>query len=650
MDPYFYLTLGIAAIVGIIFSITTRGILYATPDTDNALMVHAAAQSHKWRWLSDVHKHSVSSIKVAMKEWTIILLSIFQKIFRDKTTNWPYTAMTGLAVSTCTVLIYLIASNYFNPTTGFIVAILYIVSFWPWQISLYGGHVNVANLFFLLSIYSIQISSETAFSPLIAITFGGAFLGFCLFSSPSSHKYFLAVFATLFFNSYRGLFTSHDINMIINTLPANHLLLLNGIIVITFLVANLFILSYYKRAVKSIYHNEAPDFLNKMMSGRNLFTLEHYIDSTKQKILKLRHWTFWMLFAFVVAINTIPASILLSFTAGFIFVFLLINLPNIKENVVEYFACMLIHKRRSHFKYYIDKFARIGITVNRTTRGAGLSWVPKMLWIFAPFHTVLFVTIFTIGQYGSISIRNMFESISLAVIAFIALSPIIWAEITGAPQVSRTYSPGLITSLLLPAYVISGIVWTTYSIILISGFIIITFAWNLWRFLSDVYPSRMTVRNFIGTVRRLGINDIYTYQTALNTHFTDAVPGIGKSEYLPKPEQNIIPPFRVHYIHRLDEVKNGWIAIPGTNRIAMVLTETINDDYTKDPTRNHLIETKQMDKLAEAKLKTYSTSAVWPHEDEVTSYCVLYLKNEGSKNPYRGYAWLVHSSKLSSNF
>ena len=639
MDFYFYIILGIAAAFGTAFIVSTKGIFYASPDTDNGLMAYAAAQSHKWRWLSDVHKYSASTRKVTMKEWTIILLSLFQKIFRDKTTDRPYTVMTGLAVSISTILIYLIASNYFNPATGFIIAILYIISFWPWQISLYGGHVNMANLFFLLSIYSIQMSSVAALSPFIPIAFGGASLGFSIFSSPSSRKYFIAVFAALFFGSYRNLFASYDISAIINALPANHLLFLDGVIVIFFLAANVLILFNYKRIVKKIYRNEAPGFLNKIMSGRDRLTLEHYIDHANKKIKRISRRMFQVLFSLLLVINLVPASILLAFLIGFVCVFFMINLPNIKENVSEYFA--LVFSKKSHFQYHIDDFAKLGIAVHRTTRGAGLSWIPKLLWIFAPFHTALFIASFAVGQYKSIVNGNIIESVSLMAITIIALSPIIWAEITKVPRISRTYSPVLISGLLVPAYVIFGTVLTTYALILVSGFVILSFAWNFWRFADDVYPSRMTVRNFMQIVRRLGINNIYTYRTSFNIPFIDAVPGIGKSEYLP--EQNIVPPFRVHYIERLDEVKNGWIAIPGIDRITISLTGAMDDDYGKDPLLNHLIKTKQMDKIAVAKFKTYSTSNIWPNEDEVVSYCALYLK---SNDLYRGYAWLIHSSKL----
>src|SRR3989338_5440203 len=189
MDTYFYLIVGIATVASVSFSLITKGILYHTPDTDNELMAYAAAQSDKWRWLSDVHKYSASTRKVSMKEWTIILLSVFQKIFRTKTTDWPYVSMAGLAVSFSTVLIYLITSNYFYSSIGLIIAILYIVSFWSWQVSLYGGHANVANLFFLLSIFALQWPTAGLLSSLWSFALAGAFFCFALFSSPSAYKY-----------------------------------------------------------------------------------------------------------------------------------------------------------------------------------------------------------------------------------------------------------------------------------------------------------------------------------------------------------------------------------------------------------------------------------------------------------------------------
>src|SRR3989338_265863 len=187
MDLYFYLILGIATALGFAFAVSIKGILYHTPDTDNELMAYAAAQSHKWRWPSDVHKYGLG--KTAMKDLSIFLIAIFQKIFRDNTSDYPYTVMSGLFVSVSGVLIYLITANYFNPLIGLAAGLFYLFSFWSWQGSLYGGHANVANLFFLLSIFALQWTMIGLLSSLWSFALAGAFFCFALFSSPSAYKY-----------------------------------------------------------------------------------------------------------------------------------------------------------------------------------------------------------------------------------------------------------------------------------------------------------------------------------------------------------------------------------------------------------------------------------------------------------------------------
>ena len=116
------------------------------------------------------------------------------------------------------------------------------------------------------------------------------------------------------------------------------------------------------------------------------------------------------------------------------------------------------------------------------------------------------------------------------------------------------------------------------------------------------------------------------------------------------PEKKVVPPpFHIYYIQRLDEVADGWIVIPGTSSKALNATDEIeNGDYVKDPVLNHLIETRQIEKIAEVKFKTYGSSIIWVHEDDITSYRALHLRDIGPEDLYRGYAWLIHSSKLKS--
>src|SRR3989338_3447008 len=113
-----------ASFFAVIFSFITRKIQYHGPNTDNELMVHAAAQSYKWRWFSDLYKYSLSPFKMGMKEFTVILISIFQKILRDKKTDHTYATLSGTMVAVSAVLIFLIGSHYWTPTVGLFLGFL----------------------------------------------------------------------------------------------------------------------------------------------------------------------------------------------------------------------------------------------------------------------------------------------------------------------------------------------------------------------------------------------------------------------------------------------------------------------------------------------------------------------------------------------
>ena len=111
----YYLNLGIivttSSAFAVLFSIATRNIQYHTPGTDNEIMAHTAAQSYKWHWLSDLHKYTVSPFKTGMKDVSIILISVFQKILKDKETDHAYVTLGGTMVAISSILTFLIGSN-----------------------------------------------------------------------------------------------------------------------------------------------------------------------------------------------------------------------------------------------------------------------------------------------------------------------------------------------------------------------------------------------------------------------------------------------------------------------------------------------------------------------------------------------------------
>ena len=79
-----------------------------TNNTDDEYQVRAAAQSHKWRWLSDMHKSG--TIKTNTKDGMVMLLVLFQKLFRNNYGERPLTALYGFSVAVSGLLIFFIGS------------------------------------------------------------------------------------------------------------------------------------------------------------------------------------------------------------------------------------------------------------------------------------------------------------------------------------------------------------------------------------------------------------------------------------------------------------------------------------------------------------------------------------------------------------
>src|SRR3989344_5032921 len=487
MIQYLYLILGLAAASSIIFSFMTKGVLYATPDTDNELMAYAAAQSHRWRWLSDLHKMGLG--KTGMKDLTVILISVFQKIFRNKTDDHPYIALAGTAHAFSSLLVYFIASEYWDPAIALFLGLLYLFSVWNWQIALYGGHANVATMLVLLSVWFTQQTNNGLMWPGIWLVAAGMMFCFAQFASASTIKYTPLFFGAIIFERYQIFIKGGDW---LNTYPFiinSQLYKLNIFVIIIFLLSILFLRLFYKKIVSAIYYGKAFGFLNKIISGKELFPIEHYFQHAKKRINQLAVWGLWAVVGFLLLVNLVGLYYFLLVMTGFIVGFLILTLPNIKKSFRYYFNFILETqiRRKTHFKSYIHYFAEKGLNTSRRTRGAGLAWLPKMFMRMIPFHTAIFI-ISVIGSLYAVPFlggKIWINYTTTLLIIILSLSPIIWAEMTKAQQLSRSYSPGLTGMMLLIGYgaYLLEIFSFSYFYPLIIITLSITIPWNLWVFL-----------------------------------------------------------------------------------------------------------------------------------------------------------------------
>ena len=643
MDINLYLILAVSAGVGLGFSFLTRGIFYHTPNTDNEIMTYSAAQSGKWRWLSDMHRYGM---KTYMKDMIVILIAILQRIMRDKESDRPYTILGGLAVCVSAVLIYLIGASYWGTTVGLLISLLYLFSFWPWQTALYGGHANVAVMFFLLAVYFVQGSATNFY---IYLFLAGISICCLMFSSGSSAKLLGPFWASLFYAQHHVSINAHDYSQFYSLLPF-HKLIISDLIIISFfaiLLAVVFLI--YKKIVTKMYSNECPSFLMGIIKNQKIFSLQHYIDHAGKKLRTYTMTSVKFLVTAMFIINILGANYLFTVLGGFVFMFLVLTMPRPRDSMRKYFYYAFHSQNKTHFRHYIDCFAKRGIAVYRDTHGAGWKWVPKLLWRFAPWHLVLFVTL-PIFILITRLLRHQYDILLLDLLVLITSAlPLLWAQFTKASQVSRIFSPILVALMLFIGYSFYTFAESDYFLPLIVGFITLAISWNLWKFFYETYPARMGAVYLAKTLKRLSIREIYTYKTAYNESLVYTVPGIKESPYVPR--KKIAPPFNVHYIDSIADVKDGWIVIPGTNGLALTLDdepEAINGNFrfTKDPVLNKLLDSKDIDKIATAKFKTYGTSRAWSSECEALSYLDLILHEVTKEALYRGHAWLLHSSKL----
>src|SRR3989344_446043 len=428
----------IAMTFWIIFLIVTRKIIYNGPNTDNEKQVYAASTIKKWRWFSDMHR--LGAQKTYMKDGTVLMISFFQGIFNNYWGDYPVTSASSFSVAISGIMLYLIGANYLGPFAGLIIALLFLISVWPWQVALFGGHINVAIVFFLLSIYFMQ-SSQTGILPQnVWLLIAGALFCLSLFSSASSSKFIIPFLAALFYEANKSIIGPNYVYTALAEALKKDFSLLSLAIPAFFIIVFLIIITSYKKIVNLMYYQKAPRILNKLISGRGLFPLEYYIQHARKKIYAIIFPTLLGLILLFIIYNLIGFDYSAPTTAGALLMFVLLTLPDVKTGIRNYLFYLFHSHRKTHFRLYVDYFAKKNISVDRATRGGGHIWLPLLLWRIIPLHILISLAALTY----LLLIKPMTYSDAI-ILALMSLSPYIWGEITYGVQVGRSYLPGLVT-------------------------------------------------------------------------------------------------------------------------------------------------------------------------------------------------------------
>ncbi|MDP3792403.1 MAG: hypothetical protein Q8Q89_01600 [bacterium] len=606
-------------------------------ETDNEYQVRAAAQSHKWRWPSDMHK--CGTIKTNTKDGMILLLVLFQKLFRNNYSERPLMALYGFSVAVSGLLIFFVGSNYWGNPIGFWLMMLYLLSVWPWQTALYGGHIGVATMAFLASVLTIQQITPGTPNFLVLIGVGILFC-FMIFSSGSSIKYIPLFFAALFTSKFYQILLEKGVLSVIEHLSEIDyrfdiaVLISIGLLFIFLKIAKEHIINLlYDKRIRFIRH------LN-MIQGQELFSREHYYKHADKKLPQYFKNLITAYVGLSVIVHLLGWSYIIPFLLGFSLLFFIFTLPDIKLNTKNYLRHVLSPARKTRFEKYVEYFVKRGMNIPADFRSPILQWLPRVSWRIAPFQTLLLAGLFLITFSSPVNFVSKFF------ILLISLLPVLWGELTRSTRSLRTYGPSLMGILVFLGYasshlalppVLSGIEGHLWSYLIIAtGMISIH---QVWLFFTDVYPARMAIPNLIDALDKYNIREFYTYETSYNDALANAI----------NIERSANKKYKIHYMDNLSDVKEGWIVIPPTNSwsISMEATpEAMNGDYTKDPELNELLATRKIEKLATAKFRTFSSSKIWPQEADVATYVDLILREVDDNKRFRGYAWLINAEAL----
>lgn len=619
------------------FSFLTRKIEYANTETDNHLQIRSALESHTWKWISDMHNSE--NVKTYMKDMTVLLIMLFQKILKDKTSDHVLVTACAFSNMLSSILLYLIGNHFFGPHIGFVMACMFLFSLWPWQIALFGGHVAVSHPFFLLSAYFLlQAGDKTFGTTEFWLMLGGAVFGLTQFASASARKYIIAFFAILFFVRYQHLWLAGEYGFILNEIGKNFSPVFHVMLPLFYLLILGILFVGYKKTITAAYFQKAPRFINAIISAREKFSLEHYLKHAKERIWVVSKKSFMLVVWSMALVFLIGARELVAPISGFFLTVLLFTLPNVKKNIRWYFYYYYFTNKKGHFRIYREYFEKLGKPIRSTARGQGngMRWIFKYFWLIAPFHCLLFVMSIAIVVSGISA--HAFNPISAGLLLLLSLSPVIWGEATHSPQLGRTYSPGLVGMIFFTGYALSGFVFSPLAAQVFALFLVALIFYNQRELWHDIYPARMGSTELISALDKLGIKEFYTYKTDFTNAFINCI------------RKEILGRFTIRPIQTLSDLRDGWLVIPGTSSKAFNMESEMEGvrggDFTRDRILNTLLDAHALDSIAAAKIKTFGTSFYWGHESEVPSYRDLILGEVKDQDRYRGYGWIVHADKL----
>lgn len=179
--------LGLTLSIALFLAFNTYYINYWPTDSENPY-IPTAAKLFTLPFLSYMHLLTGTyMLKLTMhaKEALILGIAVMQRLLNDYESLYPNVLLLIIATAVSSVLVYFIIKKMFDKQTGFFAFLLFATCFWSYLYILQGAHPPLVLANFLIAIFFLQCVQKHEVFYLLS----GMFLGFMLFSSPTSPLY-----------------------------------------------------------------------------------------------------------------------------------------------------------------------------------------------------------------------------------------------------------------------------------------------------------------------------------------------------------------------------------------------------------------------------------------------------------------------------
>lgn len=611
----------VAACFGARVFLDSRGICFlgGKMSTDNEKMLKVASQIKLSSWPSGMHRFSFG--RGQLREFWVMGVSLMGRLYDRPVVEHVNVSLGLLAHAISGILSFIILSHFFGVWPAFFCALLYLGSYWGYQVSIYLGHVIFSQMWFLLALVPLIWVNTEDMSSLLGLSLAsGALTAICFFASSASRKYppmSLVVFMVVL-AGYLGMPKEYATQIE----PIAGI----GIIWALFAVAAPYI------SLKLVSFLEKK--LTKSWSPK---TRNQYQYEIAKLIRKIGFGAaFFAIFAALFVQDYRWFAAVSAFALGSVSIVLYILLPNILENTVRYYTYLNIGTWANHFNSYPDHIKTFGRHLPDNFRGEGMQWVPKFFMRVIPIPFLLYclsvVVLLVFGMEGDVWGRVL-------LVLFLSILPTLVTEITKGLQVGKSYFPSFLGLLIAISAAIQLVLeripdQSFWVLLCLSAIVGVHLIWNIYLYRTDVLPSRMGPARLRERLRERKITHFFSYDTAYNDGFV-------KTMLYSYPGE-----FSVQYVRSIEEAGNEGVFVVPPSSSKSVAMETqqfsiLNGDFRQDSVLNELLDTGRIEKIALERIKTLGSSRVYVHESEVTSFRDLGLHQIADRDRWLGHGWVI---------